>query len=118
VGRPPIRKSGAFTPAERQRRHRRKLKREKTAATEAARIAEAEKIRQRAFAEQKAAVAYYRELEAKRKGRDFLILKPLPENVQMLAEELARQFVRALRDFPGVTLDDVQAVLERWRAAR
>lgn len=113
MGRPPLRKTGAYTAAERQQRRRKKLKRAKVEARAGARTAELDAERQRAFAEQRAAVRYYREREAKRTGRDFLILKPLPENIEMLAEELAGQLVIAMRNFPGVTLDDVRAALDR-----
>ena len=119
MGRPPLRKSGAYTAAERMRRYRRKRERQRNAEELAARVdardARLEEERQRSIAEFRAADAYYREREAKRTGRDFLILKPLPETVERLADELAAQLLQAMRDFPGVTLDDVMHALDRWR---
>jgi hypothetical protein len=119
MGRPSIRKAGAYTGAERMRRYRRKRERERNAEELAARVAardtRLEEERQRCLATQRAAVAYYRELEAKRSGRDFLILKPVPENLEMLTDELARQLLQAMRDFHGVSIDDVVRALNRWR---
>ena len=113
MGRPALRKSGAYTGAERQRRYRRKRARAEYDAKAAKWAAQLEEQQQRDFAEQRAAVAYYRELERKRRGRDFLILKPLPENIERLAEELVNQLLQAMRDFPGVTIDDVRAAIDR-----
>jgi hypothetical protein len=113
MGRPPIRKSGAYTGAERTRRYRKKLKR----AELAARAAETE-ARHRRESHPPMVVYHWKDLLSDlmpAKPRDWLILKPLPETVERLANELAAQLMQAMHDFPGVTLDDVLHALNRWR---
>jgi hypothetical protein len=36
-----------------------------------------------------------------------------PETIEQLADELARQIAHAIGEFPGVTIDDLRAALDR-----
>lgn len=103
MGRPPIRKKGAFTAAERQQRRRKKLKRRQREAVEAERIARIRAERRTALAQQtewQERAAYIREERP-------------PETIEQLADELARQIAGVIGDFPGVTIDDLRAALDR-----
>jgi hypothetical protein len=101
MGRPAIRKRGPLTGAERQRRHRQKLKRERR---------EAEKL-----AAREKNLAGYRSDQT-----DFVgLVGPPPEvmayvapKVEDLADEIARQTGEAMQE-SGVSWDDVQAALQR-----
>jgi hypothetical protein len=95
MGRPPIRKKGAMTAAERQRRHRRKLRAERRAA----------------------------EIETKRAANSARAAEPRPPWTQALsivvpglpapADELARQIEEYLKEVPEISIDDVLAAINK-----
>jgi hypothetical protein len=98
MARPPTRKSGAYTPAERQRRRRKRLRAEKRQAEIAAKRAENE--------------AAYRARAASRPAHasdDTPAQPPLPDR----ADELVRQIAEVLLADPDLTIADVRAALDR-----
>jgi hypothetical protein len=103
MGRPPNRKTGAYTAAERQQRRRKKLKRQQREAVEAERIAARE-------AEHR--VGLRQQAEHQRWAAHVRSERP-PVTIADLADDLAEQIARVIDDFPGVTIDDLRAALDR-----
>jgi hypothetical protein len=100
MGRPPLRKKGAFTAAERQRRRRKRLAREKRTAER---------------------------VIAKAKNDAYWAAKPQPVHVVSIskpedialpdrADEIAAQIAEALIEAPDLTIDDIRAAIDRrWK---
>jgi hypothetical protein len=119
VGRPALRKKGAFTAAERQRRHRQKLRREQRPAEH-----EAARERHEAYARRNAprfaanAAADTVRLEAEHTEWVSLFQQPELPGANGPADELARQIAEWLMmtnhdDDDGVTIEDVRAAIDR-----
>ena len=97
MGRPPIGKK-AMTAAERQRRRRARLKRE---AKQAARRAKSP------YVTLPAPVLRFGP------GADFTLEPERPPSREELADEIARQVAEALREVPGLMIEDVKAAIVR-----
>jgi hypothetical protein len=121
VGRPALRKKGAFTAAERQRRHRQKLRREQRAAEKDAERAARDARWRRDFpsdtARQREDAARY---QAEHAEWTRLFERPELPGANGPADDLARQIAewlmmtnRDLNDDDGVTIEDVRAAIDR-----
>ena len=116
MGRPPLRKKGAMTAAERQRRHRRKLRKEQreaeVLATRVRNMAaghDPEYLRRKAERDRAGVEKWEAEHQEwlARYGR-----APLPA-ANGEADELARQIEECLAQNPELTIDDVRAAIDR-----
>jgi hypothetical protein len=108
MGRPALRKKGAFTAAKRQRRRRRRLKREQRET-----FFEAKRLENRRKYQQEV----WREAERKA-GRDpdpWVSALPMPKLPP--ADELARQ-IADVAQTEGIPIDDLRDALERCFGAR
>lgn len=101
MGRPPLRKKGAFTAAERQRRRRARLRKEKRAAeVDAMRARNLEKLRS---SQAKAEAEGYPE---------WTTALPVPP-LDNPADELALQIADMLKVEQNVTIDELRDALDR-----
>lgn len=117
MGRPTIFKKGPLTPAERQRRHRKKLRKEKRAAEviatrERNRARFDDPERQSRITERRAAdVAAH---NAKMEKWTALYWQPPLSDANGPADELARQIAEFMAECHGdITITDVRAAIDR-----
>jgi hypothetical protein len=119
VGRPALRKKGAFTAAERQRRHRKKLRREQRPAELAAKR-ERHEAYARKSAPRYAAIAAEVSARVDAQHAEWTRLFEQPElpGANGPADEIARQIAEWLAQDPDLTLEDVRAAIDRRFGAR
>ena len=112
-GRPPLRKKGAMTSAERQRRHRRKLR----AARRQAQIKQKQAINHAKYLASRAAPRPQSGAEAAQEARreEWLRLysRPMLPGAAGAADEIARQIDECLTQQPEISIDDVRAAIDR-----
>lgn len=128
MGRPPIRKSGAMTAAERMRRYRKKLKQTANKAREKERLGdltphEYNAAKNRAFRDNPTAQWRKAAIDAQCEIAVLQSRLRLYEQVPMHdasgpADEIARQIAECMMECPGMTIDDVRAAIDRrWGPA-
>ena len=101
MGRPPLRKKGAFTAAERQRRRRARLRKEK-------REAEVDAMRARSLKKLRASQA-----KAEAEGYpEWTVALPVPP-LDNPADELALQIADLLESERNITIDELRDALDR-----
>jgi hypothetical protein len=116
MGRPSIRKKGPMTPAERQRRHRRKLRAARrevlTLQKRAENLAKYRKwVASGSRAKGQAAISAASEAR-EQEWRRLYWQPPLPD-ANGAADEIARQIAETLMQDQTVTIDDVREAIDR-----
>src|SRR4051794_2429646 len=115
MGRPPLRKKGPMTAAERQRRHRRKVKIERRQAEiMAARERNSAVFKDPEYQRAKAERDVVESAKAEHGRQEWIALygrEPLPDAGP--ADEIARQIDECLAQQPDITIDDVRAAIDR-----
>ncbi|MBO0735251.1 MAG: hypothetical protein J2P48_01575 [Alphaproteobacteria bacterium] len=108
MGRPTLYKRGAMTPAERQRRHRKKLSREKRAAE----VLHKQELNNAEGPTPKQLELETEQRELEEKRQELARQNPALPNATP-ADELARQIGEYLTECPEITIDDVRAAIDR-----